>query len=296
MRQEFPPTALTTEEMDIEEPARIMHHILMQGLGLARNHDRNLHRGCRGQSSRHRRGSQPRGILSTEYYLASTVGSLRRNWAGRFERQFAGITLTAVTLDPSDEADVSRDGIANNPACAGCHVHPVHGIDSVALFAECYDEAGDRIPDCEDPETEFLLEKGRGLPGLGSITAYSTEFRSQSINFFFKRLFGRYLAKEEAGYYSDAADAFEESGYKARTLIKHLVTSKEYCSQWISKIHLALLSALAVASCSGDLTPGYDDIDEGDPRHMEGAGGRDISEYWPNIEIPMSQNTRIAEL
>lgn len=230
MRQEFPPTHLTTEEMDIEEPARLMHHVLMED----RDWREILTATYTVDDNGTRRDISDRpaaGILSTEYYLASTVGSLRRNWAGRFERQFAGITLVAVTLDPAEEVDVSRDGLANNPACAGCHVHPVHGIDSLALFADCYDDTGARIEGCTDPEASFLLETGRGLPDLGSITAASNEFESQSVNFFFKRLFGRYLAKEEAAFYSAAATAFEDSGYRARSLIKHLVTSPEYCSR-----------------------------------------------------------------
>jgi len=230
MRREFPPTHLTTDEMDIEQPARLMHHILME--------DRDWREIVTATYTVKKDGSvreitnrPAAGILTTEYYLASTVGNLRRNWAGRFERQFAGITLVAVTLDPNEEVDVSRDSLAQNPACAGCHADPVHGIDALARFADCYDDTGARIQDCTDPEASFLLETGRGLPDLGRITAETNEFKSQSVNFFFKRLFGRYLAQEEAGYYSEAASAFEDSGYQARALIKHIVTSPAYCSR-----------------------------------------------------------------
>lgn len=48
---------------------------------------------------------------------------------------------------------------------------------------------------------------------------------------------------------------------------------------------------LALASCTiGDvaLEPG-----EVDPDELKGAGGRDLSEYWPSIDIPLSQNTRM---
>jgi hypothetical protein len=32
---------------------------------------------------------------------------------------------------------------------------------------------------------------------------------------------------------------------------------------------------------------------EVDPNELVGAGGRDLSEYWPSIDIPLSQNTRM---
>lgn len=230
MREEFPPTGLTAEGTDVEEPSRLMLHVLMEDRDwreiLTATYTVDADGGVREITA-----EPAAGILSTNHYLTATVGSMRRNWAGRFERQFAGITLAAVTLDPSEEVDVSLEGLASNPACAGCHAHPVHGIDSLALFASCYADDGTRIPGCTDPESSFLLETGAGLADLGRITANSNEFKSQSVNFFFKRLFGRYLAREEIGYYSDAAAIFEDSGWKARTLIKHIVTSPAYCSR-----------------------------------------------------------------
>ncbi len=230
MRQEFSPTALTTPQTDIEEPARLMHHILLNDLDWRETMTATFTVDAAGLV--HEITDRPAaGILSTGYSLQSTVGSFRRNWAGRFERQFAGITLIAVTLPPGDTSDVSPDGLANNPDCAGCHVHPTYGIDSLAKFAECYDDNGARIAGCTDPEASFLLETGRGLPDLGRITAGTNEFKSQSVNFFFKKLFGRELARQEAGFYSDATNLFESSGYHARALIKHLVTSEAYCSR-----------------------------------------------------------------
>jgi hypothetical protein len=230
MRTEFPPTSLTTAETDVEEPARLMHHVLMN--------DRDWREVMTATYTVDKAGAEipitdrpAAGIISTRYSLQSTVGSFRRNWAGRFERQFVGITLVAVTLPAGDMTDVSPDGLAGNPNCAGCHVHPTYGIDLLAKFAECYEENGDRKAGCVDPESSFLLQTGKGLPDLGRITANTNEFKSQSVNFFFKRLFGRDLAKNETGFYSDAARAFTASGYQARALIKHLVTSEAYCSR-----------------------------------------------------------------
>jgi hypothetical protein len=230
MRSEFPPTALTTMDTDIEEPARLMHHVLMN--------DRDWREIMTATYTVDAGGNElpitdrpAAGILSTKYSLQSTVGSFRRNWAGRFERQFVGITLVAVTLPPGDMTDVSPDGLASNPNCAGCHVHPTYGIDPLAKFADCYDENGERKAGCVDPESTFLLQTGKGLPDLGRITANTNEFKSQGVDFFFKRLFGRDLAKSEAGFYSDAAAAFTASGWQARALIKHLVTSEAYCSR-----------------------------------------------------------------
>jgi hypothetical protein len=228
MRREFPSTAKTAE-IDIEEPSRLMHHILMQ--------DRDWREIVTATYTVDAAGAElpitdrpAAGILTTPYYLGSVTGSLRRNWAGRFERQFAGIVLTPVTLEPGVAVDQSRDGLASNPACAGCHVHPVHGIDSLALFAECYDGPA-RIDGCVDPEGAFLMQTGAGLVDLGQITASTNEFKSTSINFFFKRLFGRDIAREEAAFYSEAAHAFNDSEFRARPLIKFIVTSDAYCSR-----------------------------------------------------------------
>jgi hypothetical protein len=230
MRSEFPPTALTTEMTDIEEPARIMHHVLMN--------DRDWREILTATYTVDAAGTEvpitdrpAAGIISTQYSLQSTVGSYRRNWAARFERQFAGISLVAVTLPPGDMSDVSPDGLASNPNCAGCHVHPTYGIDPLAKFADCYEDSGARKAGCTDPEASFLLQTGRGLPDLGRIAAHTNEFKSQSVNFFFKRLFGRDLAKEEAAFYVDAARAFTVSGFKAKTLIKFLATSEAYCAR-----------------------------------------------------------------
>lgn len=228
MRREFPATA-KTDEIDIEEPSRLMHHVLMQ--------DRDWREILTATYTVDAAGVETpitdrpaAGILTTPYYLGSVTGSLRRNWAGRFERQFAGIVLTPVTLEPGVAVDQSRDGLANNPACAGCHVHPVHGIDSLALFADCYD-GPNRIDGCVDPEGGFLLQTGHGLVDLGQITASTNEFKSASIDFFFKRLFGRDIAREEAAFYSDMAHAFNESDFRARALVKYIVTSDAYCSR-----------------------------------------------------------------
>ncbi len=230
MRSEFPPTALTTTETDIEEPARLMHHVLLNDKDWREIVTATYTVDAAGAV--HEITDRPAaGILSTRYSLQSTVGSFRRNWAGRFERQFVGITLVAVTLPPGDVTDVSPDGLATNPDCAGCHVHPTYGIDPLAKFAACYDDAGLRIAGCVDPDAAFLLQPGRGLPDLGRITADTNEFKSQAVNFFFKRLFGRELAQQEAAFYSAAASMFAGSGYKARELIKHLVTSEAYCSR-----------------------------------------------------------------
>jgi len=228
MRREFPSTDKTME-LDIEEPSRLMHYILME--------DRDWREIMTATYTVDAAGMEvpitdrpAAGILTTPYYLGSVTGSLRRNWAGRFERQFAGIVLTPVTLEPGEMVDSSRDGLANNPKCAGCHSHPVHGIDSLALFAECYD-GPDRVEGCTDPQATFLLETGAGLVDLGRIVAATNEFKSTSINFFFKRLFGRDLAREESGYYSDLAHAFNESEFRARALVKAIVTSPAYCSR-----------------------------------------------------------------
>lgn len=53
---------------------------------------------------------------------------------------------------------------------------------------------------------------------------------------------------------------------------------------------LALGLLTGIASCNGNIG---DTDTSGESVEMEGAGGRDISEYWPSIDVPLSQNTRM---
>ena len=50
-------------------------------------------------------------------------------------------------------------------------------------------------------------------------------------DFFFKHLFGRDIAQEEVAFYVDAAKVFTASGFKAKSLVKYLVTSEAYCAR-----------------------------------------------------------------
>ena len=53
-----------------------------------------------------------------------------------------------------------------------------------------------------------------------------------------------------------------------------------------------LLAAALTISCTGEVSGGGGG-GGGDPVEMSGAGGRDISEFWPSLDIPLSQNTRM---
>ena len=53
---------------------------------------------------------------------------------------------------------------------------------------------------------------------------------------------------------------------------------------------LLLTTGVAVTvGCTGQIGSGPGDHHD----EMSGAGGRDISEYWPSIDIPLAQNTRM---
>jgi hypothetical protein len=52
----------------------------------------------------------------------------------------------------------------------------------------------------------------------------------------------------------------------------------------------AVIGALALGACVGSVSF---DGDRVDPAELQGAGGRDLTEYWPSIGIPLSQNTRM---
>jgi hypothetical protein len=228
-RAEFPPTSLTPRGTDTEEPARIARHIVVN--------DRDYRELMTGDYTVLATGGvapQPMpaaGVLSTRHYMSSALGQYRRAWAGRFQRQWTGIALTAATLVPGAPVDTSRDGLASNPACAGCHVDPVVGIDLLARFADCWRDDGTYDATCTPSSAMFLTRAGQGLPALGQLMTESREWQAQTINLFFRLLFGRALAKSETGYYLAAADAFAQSGFKAKALIRHLVTSPAYCSR-----------------------------------------------------------------
>ena len=77
----------------------------------------------------------------------------------------------------------------------------------------------------------FLAKAGKGLPELGKVMVGSKEWKAQIVNFYFRVFFGRGLATSESDYYLSAARTFETSGFRAKALIKHLVTSPAYCAR-----------------------------------------------------------------
>ena len=96
-RSEFPPTSITPAGMDTEEPARIARYIVVN------DHDyRELMTGdytvaITGVVSP-QVGRPAAGVLSTRHYMSSALGLYRRIWAGRFERQWTGIALSAAII------------------------------------------------------------------------------------------------------------------------------------------------------------------------------------------------------
>ena len=229
-RREFPPTSITPAGIDTEEPARIARYIVVA--------DRDYREVLTGRYTVARdgtvsmqQGRPAAGVLSTPHYMTSALGLYRRNWAGRYERQWTGIVLSAVTLPEGTALDVSRDGIAANPACAGCHVHPVYGIDGLAKFVDCWKDDGSYDGSCVAPTGRFLDRQGAGLIALAQLTAESPEWKAQMVTWFFKHFFGRGLARSETDCYLAAAEVFEKSGFRAKALIKHFVTSPAYCAR-----------------------------------------------------------------
>ena len=76
-----------------------------------------------------------------------------------------------------------------------------------------------------------MTEQGEGLQGLGNIVAASNEFKHHAVNFFYKQLFSRNLALQEADFYAAIARAFGENEYRPKDLIRSLVTSDPYCAR-----------------------------------------------------------------
>lgn len=228
-RREFPPTSVTPAGVDTEEPARIARYIVVNDRDLREVMTGNFTVGTDGVASM-QVGRPAAGVLSTQHYMSSARGLYRRVWAGRFERQWTGITLSAAPLPPGP-VDLTPGGLASNPACAGCHVHPVYGIDALARFADCWKEDGTYDGACEETDAKFLTRTGKGLPALGALMVATPEWKAQMVTFYFRQLFGRGLAPSEAELYLSAAKAFETSGFRAKALIKHLVSSPAYCAR-----------------------------------------------------------------
>jgi len=230
-RQQFPQTETSPTDIDYEEPSRIAQYVVVG--------DRDYREVLTGDYTVGGQGDTgtvtdrpPAGVLTTQHYMSAYTGSFRRNWAGHFLKEWAGILLEPVTLPPEDEArDLSPDSLLTDPACSFCHANETFGVDFLAAFSQCYDEQGVYTPDCtEDNSGTFLLESGAGIQELGQIVAASNEFKSTTVNLFYKRLFGRLLAVQEAEFYSQAARELSDSGYSAKALIRFLVTSDQYCS------------------------------------------------------------------
>src|SRR4029079_12165310 len=128
-------------------------------------------------------GPAAAGVLTTQSYLSAYTGVMYRNWAGQLLRGMAGLTLAPVTVIPAGQ-DASREGLAANPVCAGCHVHPVHGVDFAAAFHDCHDVNGLPIAGCTQTDRSFLGQTGRTLPDLGKILSSSVEWRATMIQTF----------------------------------------------------------------------------------------------------------------
>lgn len=229
-REQYPPTEITPLTVDIEEPARIATHVVVQ--------NRDYRELMTGDYTIDANGDvatvsdrPPAGVISTAQYMSAYTGSFRRNWSGHFLKQFSGIVLEPVTLPPdTDPDDLSPDSLETNPSCSSCHFSEIHGVDPLARFAQCYTVDGSYESGCAT-EGSFLTETASGLQGLGQIMAGTNEFKHHAINFFYKKLFSRNLAREEATFYARLATDFTTNDYKPKDLIKTLVTSAEYCSR-----------------------------------------------------------------
>lgn len=228
-REKFPKTRISPDGVDLGEPARIAKYIVVQ--------DRDFRELLTADYTVDNNGSQQSvtdrpaaGVLSTAHYMSAYVGSLRRNWAGHFVKEWSGVRLAAISVPPdTDEAELSRDAIAANPACRGCHAQPPYGIDHLGVVADCFDMNGVYDGECS-AAGEFLNQPVTSMPELGQVTANSNEFLVSTVQFFSSKLMGRNLAKEEVELYDRVVRDFVKNNYSAKELIRSMVTSKEYCS------------------------------------------------------------------
>ncbi len=231
-RTQFPPTELSIAigGIDVEEPSRIAQHIVLSDLDYRMLLTADFTVSPAGEELPASNGPAA-GILGTQHYMSAFSGSFRRNWAGHFLKEWTPIILAAVTLPDNDDTDLSPDSLMTNPLCSNCHASEIYGIDHLAPFAQCYSDEGLYQSSCVEKGGKFLTEDGADLGSLGVIVTDSNEFMANSVNFFFRKLFGRSMAFQEQTFYLDRVAEFRASGYNAKSLIKNIVTSNEYCAR-----------------------------------------------------------------
>jgi hypothetical protein len=232
-RAQFPPTDRTrlVGSVDVEEPARIARHIVLADLDYRLLLTGDFTVAPTGDPIPGTNGPAA-GIISTQHYMSAFAGSFRRNWAGHFLKEWTPIVLEAVTLPPdSADEDLSPANTMTNPSCAGCHASPIYGIDHLAPFSFCYADDGTYQAGCTPTASKFLGGDGNTLPELGRIVTDSNEFMATTVNFYFQKLFGRSMAYDERLFYVQMVTEFRSNDYKAKSLIKSLVTSPHYCAR-----------------------------------------------------------------
>ncbi len=230
-RELFPPRGISPPGIDYEEPSRIAREVVIG--------DRDFKEILTADYTvlpdgtiTPVTGKPVAGVLSTQHYMSSHVGSLRRNWAGYYVKTWGGFRLEPISLPPGvDDAELTRDAITSNPSCASCHANELYGIDFVGPIAECFTAQGLYDANCQEQGGKYLAQDISNLTQLGQVTADSKEFMSFTINFFYEKLFGRPLARQELEIYDGAAQALLSGNGRIKELLKHIVTSPEYCSR-----------------------------------------------------------------
>lgn len=227
-RGAFPPTAKVPDGADKEEPARIARHLVVNNLDY-----RDMVIGnytVDGNGNVAPAQGVASGILTTQTYLSAYTGIEYRNWSGQVLKGLAGIVLTPISEIPPG-TDATRGGLANNPACAGCHTNPLYGVDNVASFHDCYDDKGLPVAGCTNTATSFLGKPGSTIADLGKILAESAEWRAQAVQSFHRLFWGRPIGQNETSLYFKAEKAWTEGDFKPHALIRQTVLSAEYCAR-----------------------------------------------------------------
>ncbi len=225
----FEPTSLVPATADKQEPARIAQYLIANDIDFRELVTAEYSVGA--DLTKKPIGPAAAGVLSTQTYLSSYTGLENRNWAGQVLRGLAGVVLVPVSEVP-DDIDSSKAGLAANPACAGCHVNPIYGVDYAASFHDCYDDKGLPVAGCvRQSDSQLLGQTGRTLADLGRILAESVEWRAAMIQTFYTQLGGREIGKNEISQYRDYEEAWIAADYKPKALIRQIVTSSQYCSR-----------------------------------------------------------------
>jgi hypothetical protein len=156
----------------------------------------------------------------------TTVVNRWRTHANQVMQQWSCQTLEAVNVVAKEDDDAH----GTDPNCVSCH----RPLDGLGTFFSRWDRYGnfDNDADIDDRgtfyETSNLTHTGNGLVALGQILADSRRFAQCMVDKSWTFLAGRAMTEAETKARSDFLQAFWQSDYSMKSLLKTIVLSDAF--------------------------------------------------------------------